>query len=161
MKDCLELHYTDLKCVYMKRDVNSCWGHHRPEGHRGHNRSQQSNISSRPPAVRTHVILLKVNERADNNRSFFLCHFWSFVCSVLLMENSWNANSDADWIIVTWQSKLNLPLSECVYKTKGSFNNAPCNHTDTDKLIIIIKAPRADSVQSRCECLRVAQDEMH
>ncbi len=120
-------------------------GHRRAEG-----QSQHSNITSRPPAVRTHVTLVKVNERAD---TIFVMS--SLLCSFLLTENRkcrrWLNRCDTPKQIESSTGRV------CVYKMKGSFNNAPCNHTDTDKLIITIKAPGTGSIKYHCECVCVSR----
>ncbi len=79
----------------------------------------------------------------------------SLLCSFLLTENRkcrrWLNRCDTPKQIESSTGRV------CVYKMKGSFNNAPCNHTDTDKLIITIKAPGTGSIKYHCECVCVSR----
>lgn len=154
----LKLHSTELKCMYIRHetDMNQVrassavisWpkqeGHRRAEG-----RSQHSNIISRPPAVRTHVTLVKVNERADSN-------FRNEVIALFLFVDRKQQECKFRRGLNRCDTPKQIESSTgrvCVYKMKGSFNNAPCNHTDTDKLIIIIKAPGTGSIKYHSVCL--------
>lgn len=66
-----------------------------------------------------------------------------------------NKQCRAEANLIYQQSRLCLQEEE-------SFNNTPCNHTDTVKLIIIIKAPEADPLNNTvCVYVCLTRDGIH